>query len=79
MLRQFARRIAESIFVAVLVAVSLPLLAIRSMRARRTAPQQPQPSPHQFAFHRALAAYEALIDAAVLDAAAADSTAAERA
>lgn len=70
---RIVRRIAESIFLAVLVAVSVPLLVLRSLRARRTSPA-PQPrSPHQFSFHSALPAYEA-----VLDAAAANSTAAGR-
>jgi hypothetical protein len=74
MLRQVARRIAESIFLALLVAVSLPLLLIRSLRASRTGPPAQPPSPHQFAFHSALSAYEGVIDAA-----AANSTAARRA
>jgi hypothetical protein len=74
---RIARRIAESIFLVLLVAVSVPLLAIRSLRARRTAPPQP-PSPHQFAFQSAIPAYEGVIDAAAAAAIAANSAAARR-
>lgn len=63
------RRIADAAILALLVAVSLPLLAVRSLLVRRSrpAPQPQTPSPHQFAFHRALLAYEALLDAAAAD------------
>ena len=61
------RRTAESILLALLLAVCLPLLAARSLlaRRRRSAPQPQLPSTHQFAFHHALPAYEALIDSTV--------------
>jgi len=75
---RIARRIAESIFLALLVAVSLPLLAIRSLRGRRTGPPAQPPSPHQFAFHSAIPAYEGVIDAAAAAAIAANSAAARR-
>lgn len=61
------RRVAQLSIVVFLLVISLPLHALRSLaalfaRPAASAPPAPVESPHQFAFDRALPAYESLID-----------------